>query len=101
MAGRIGARRPFRRGAVQHGNGGVTRQTRRGSDAREAMPGAGEMPMKALAVLGAGCLVLGACSGFYVPRSVNPQLRTQNQNLRTQNLEPRTAASTNPARALV
>jgi mono/diheme cytochrome c family protein len=71
------------------------------------------MSIKALAkalvvVLGAGCLVLGACSGiqvprsgFQVPRSLNPELRTQNQNPGTRNPEPGTAASTTPARALV
>src|SRR5688572_5596037 len=50
--------------------------------------------MKALAVLGAGCLVLGAGSGFQVPRSLNAELRAQNLELRTRNQNP---APQNPA----
>ena len=73
------------------------------------------MSMKALVVLGAGCLVLGACSGFKVPGSgfqvpgslnpelttQNPELTTQNQNPAPRNPEPGTAASTTPASELI
>jgi hypothetical protein len=68
-----------------------------------------------IVVLGAGCWVLSACSGFQVPRSefhvphsgfqvprsLNSELRTQNQNPGTWNPEPGTAASPTPARDLV
>src|SRR5688572_7391540 len=63
-----------------------------------------------MAVLGSGCLVLGAGSGFTVQGSGAPesalrtqsqQLRTQNPNPSTQNPAPGTGSNISPARDLV
>ena len=55
-----------------HGYRGAARQARRGSDTRQAVYGADEvsvMVQKALAVLGAGCLVLGVWSPVHGSRA--------------------------------